>query len=500
MEKYILSIDQGTTSSRAILFDHAGVNVCQLQVELPQIYPHPGWVEHDPMEIWNLTREVLLGVVVKEDISFEQIEAIGITNQRETTIIWDKETGKPIYNAVVWQSKQSTEICEKIIEEGYEDFIQKKTGLRINPYFCASKIRWILDHVEGAQERAEKGELLFGTVDTWILWNLTKHQVHATDYSNASRTMLYNIFTLDWDDELLKLFNIPRSMMPEVKPSSTIFGYAEVLKPFTENKEIPISGIAGDQQASLFGQCCYEEGTAKSTYGTGCFMLMNIGTKPVLSKNGLLTTIAWGYNGEVKYALEGSVFIAGASIQWLRDGMMWLKQAKDSEKYALRVEDTDGVYVVPSFVGLGTPYWDNEVRGAMFGITRGTTKDHIIRATLEAIAYQANDLLNAMNQDSGKEITSLGVDGGATTNGFLMQFQSDISRVDIKLPKTLETTALGAAYLAGLAVGYWKDTNDILSLKKYQKEYHPQMDEDKVKDKCEGWQVAINAVRVFKRR
>ncbi|MGM9858216.1 MAG: glycerol kinase GlpK [Bacilli bacterium] len=499
MEKYILSIDQGTTSSRAILFDHNGNNVCQVQKDLEQIYPQPGWVEHDPIEIWNITREVAVEVVLKYNISFTQVDAIGITNQRETTIIWDKKTGKPIHNAVVWQSKQSQEICDELIAKGKSEFIKGKTGLNINPYFSASKIRWILDHVEGSQQRAEKGELLFGTIETWLIWNLTKGSSHVTDITNASRTLLFNINTMSWDDELLELFNIPKCMLPTVKECSDDFGYADQLLPFTDGKRIPIAGVAGDQQASLFGQCCYQKGKCKNTYGTGCFMLMNIGEKPVFDEHGLLTTIGWKLNGKVTYALEGSVFIAGAAVQWLKDGMKFLTKPKDSEKYAMRVDSCDGVYVIPAFVGLGTPYWDNEARGAMFGITRGTTKDHVIRATLESIAYQAKDLLEAMMEASNTELHSLCVDGGVTSNHFLMQFQANILGIEIKLPKTLETTALGAAYLAGLKVGFWNNLDEIVALKQYQDVFEPQFSKEDIDRRYNGWKKAVEATRVFKR-
>lgn len=499
MEKYILSIDQGTTSSRAILFDHNGNNVCQVQKDLEQIYPQPGWVEHDPIEIWNITREVAVEVVLKYNISFAQVEAIGITNQRETAIVWDKKTGLPIHNAVVWQSKQSQHICDNLIEQGYSTLIKEKTGLNINPYFSASKIRWILDNVEGSQQRAENGELLFGTIDTWLIWNLTKGMSHVTDVTNASRTLLFNINNMAWDDELLNLFNIPRCMLPTVKECSDDFGYADQLLPFTDGKRIPITGVAGDQQASLFGQCCYQKGKCKNTYGTGCFMLMNIGDKPVFDEHGLLTTVAWTLNGNVTYALEGSVFIAGAAVQWLKDGMKFLTKPKDSEKYATRVDSCDGVYVIPAFVGLGTPYWDNEARGAMFGITRGTTKDHVIRATLESIAYQAKDLLEAMMEASNIELHSLCVDGGVTSNHFLMQFQSNILGIEIKLPKTLETTALGAAYLAGLKVGFWNNLEEIVNLKQYQELFEPQFSEEDITRRYNGWKKAVEATRVFKR-
>lgn len=496
-KKYILAIDQGTTSSRAIIFDKKGNKISQAQLEFRQIFPASGWVEHDAEEIWHTTYEVIKEAINREEISTEDIAGIGITNQRETTVVWDRKTSKPIYNAIVWQSRQSKEICEDLINKGYKDLIHQKTGLLINPYFSASKVKWILDHVEGAKEKAKKGELAFGTIDTWLIWKLTKGKVHVTDYTNASRTCLFNINTLDWDDELLNLFEIDKSMLPEVKSSSEIYGYATRLKDLGDTL-IPIAGIAGDQQASLFGQGCFKEGDLKNTYGTGCFMLMNTGDKPVLSNNGLLTTIAWGINGKVTYALEGSVFIAGSSIQWLRDGLRFFEDARFSEIYATRIASCEGVYVVPSFVGLGAPYWDDDARGAIFGITRATCKEHIIRATLEAIAFQSKDVMEVMKQEANTEFTHLAVDGGACANNFLMQFQSDILNCNILRPKNLETTALGAAYLAGLATGVYKDTKEISKLKEIEKIFVPSRTLKNVNKIYKGWKDAVNATRQFK--
>lgn len=498
MEKYIISIDQGTTSTRAILFNKQGQNVMQSQNEFTQIYPQPGWVEHSPIEIWESVREVVFQVIIKKNISPEQIAAIGVTNQRETTVVWNKETGLPIYNAIVWQSRQTTSICEDLINKGYSKMVHEKTGLVINPYFSASKIKWILDNVEGARSLANEGKLLFGTIDTWIVWNLTAGKAHVTDYSNASRTLLFNINTLTWDDELLKLYDIPRSMLPTVKSSSEIYGYAERLSPWGGDENIPISGIAGDQQAALFGQCCFNKGDVKNTYGTGCFVLMNTGDKPVFSSNGLLTTLAWQINGKVNYALEGSVFVGGSAVQWLRDGLRMFKEAKDSERYATSVDSSNGVYVVPAFVGLGTPYWDNDARGAVFGITRGTTKEHLIRATLESIAFQSKDVMEVMQEEAGLKITSLRVDGGATANNFLMQFQSDILQSQVELPLILETTALGAAYLAGLAVGYWKDIEEVKAFHKINKVYSPKVCVEECNKAYSGWKKAVEATRLFK--
>ncbi len=448
MEKYILSLDQGTTSSRAILFNQAGQVVHIAQREFKQYFPKSGWVEHNAKEIWSSILSVIASVLSEKNIRPEQIAGIGITNQRETTVVWDKTTGEPIYNAIVWQSRQTTNICNELIEKGYENLFREKTGLLIDAYFSGTKVKWILDHVEGAREKANNGQLLFGTIDTWIIWKLTEGKVHVTDYSNASRTLMYNIYDLKWDEELLNILDVPSTMLPEVRPSSEIYGY--VSKNHFFGTSVPIAGIAGDQQAALFGQACFESGMVKNTYGTGCFMLMNTGEKAVRSNHGLLTTIAWGINGKVEYALEGSIFVAGSAIQWLRDGLRMIRNSTESENYAKRVESTDGVYVVPAFVGLGTPYWDSDVRGAVFGLTRGTTKEHFIRATLESLAYQTNDVLSAMEADSEISLKSLRVDGGVVKNNFLMQFQSDILDVPVERPAINETTALGAAYLAGL--------------------------------------------------
>ncbi|NVS32430.1 glycerol kinase GlpK, partial [Listeria monocytogenes] len=458
-KKYILALDQGTTSSRAMIIDEEGEVIGVAQEEFDQIFPKPGWVEHNANEIWASILAVIAGVLLKTNISSKEIAGIGITNQRETTVIWDKESGNPIYNAIVWQSRQTEDICKQLRKDGYEDTIRSKTGLLIDPYFAGTKARWILDHVDGAQERAEKGELLFGTIDTWLVWKLTGGRAHITDYSNASRTLLYNIYDLEWDDELLKMLNIPKAMLPEVRPSSEV--YADTVPYHFFGEEVPVAGIAGDQQAALFGQGCFEKGMAKNTYGTGCFLLMNTGEKAVRSENGLLTTLAWGIDGKVEYALEGSIFVAGSAIQWLRDGLRMVRQSSDSENYASRIESSDGVYVVPAFVGLGAPYWDSDVRGAVFGLTRGTEKEQFIRATLESLAYQTRDVLYAMEQDSGISLKTLRVDGGASANNFLMQFQSDILGVPVERPENKETTVLGAAFLAGLAVGVWKDKNEI---------------------------------------
>ncbi|EAF6929989.1 glycerol kinase, partial [Listeria monocytogenes] len=439
-KKYILALDQGTTSSRAMIIDEEGEVIGVAQEEFDQIFPKPGWVEHNANEIWASILAVIAGVLLKTNISSKEIAGIGITNQRETTVIWDKESGNPIYNAIVWQSRQTEDICKQLRKDGYEDTIRSKTGLLIDPYFAGTKARWILDHVDGAQERAEKGELLFGTIDTWLVWKLTGGRAHITDYSNASRTLLYNIYDLEWDDELLKMLNIPKAMLPEVRPSSEV--YADTVPYHFFGEEVPVAGIAGDQQAALFGQGCFEKGMAKNTYGTGCFLLMNTGEKAVRSENGLLTTLAWGIDGKVEYALEGSIFVAGSAIQWLRDGLRMVRQSSDSENYASRIESSDGVYVVPAFVGLGAPYWDSDVRGAVFGLTRGTEKEQFIRATLESLAYQTRDVLYAMEQDSGISLKTLRVDGGASANNFLMQFQSDILGVPVERPENKETTVL----------------------------------------------------------
>ena len=470
-KKYIMALDQGTTSSRAILFNNKGEILETAQKEFTQIYPKAGWVEHNPMEIWGSQSGVMREVIETAGITPDEIAGIGITNQRETTIVWDKNTGKPIYNAIVWQCRRTSDICHDLKEKGLEKIIKDKTGLLIDAYFSATKVKWILDNVEGAREKADKGDLLFGTVDTWLIWKLTHGKVHVTDYSNASRTMMYNIKELKWDEEILKELNIPLSMLPEVKPSSYVYGHTD--EQMLAGAQIPISGCAGDQQSALFGQTCFEEGSVKNTYGTGCFLLMNTGEKIVESKNGLITTIAWGIDNKIQYALEGSIFMGGTSIQWLRDELRMIKTAKDSETYANKVEDTNGVYVVPAFTGLGAPYWDMYARGTIVGLTRGSKKEHMIRATLESIAYQTKDVITVMEQDSDIKVKDLRVDGGASSNNFLMQFQSDILDVNIDRPEIIETTALGAAYLAGLAVGFYKNKNEITSKWKVQKEFTP---------------------------
>ena len=488
--KYIMALDQGTTSSRAILFDKEGNVVATSQKEFTQFYPKVGWVEHNPMEIWGSQSGVMREVLETNSIRPEEVCAIGITNQRETTIVWEKSTGKPIYNAIVWQCRRTSEICDELKEKGYEKLIKDKTGLILDAYFSATKIKWILDNVEGAREKAENGELLFGTVDTWLIWNLTRGKVHVTDYTNAARTMLYNIKELKWDDEILEILDIPKSMLPDVKPSSYIYGHTD--EGMLSGAQIPIAGCAGDQQAALFGQTCFEEGSAKNTYGTGCFMLMNTGENIVESKHGLLTTIAWGVDGKVEYALEGSIFIGGASIQWLRDELRVLYDAKQSEFYANSVKDTNGVYVVPAFAGLGAPYWDMYARGAIMGLTRGANRAHLVRATLESIAYQVKDVLNAMQEDSGLKLKDLRVDGGASSNNFLMQFQSDILDVNIDRPKVLETTALGAAYLAGLAVEFYNNKDEIKKSWIIDREFIPNMSDDKRNLLYKGWKKAVS--------
>ncbi|KAB2390657.1 MULTISPECIES: glycerol kinase GlpK [Bacillus cereus group] len=496
MKKYILSLDQGTTSSRAILFDKKGEIVHSAQKEFTQHFPKPGWVEHNAQEIWGSILAVIATCLSEADVKPEQIAGIGITNQRETTVVWDKTTSKPIYNAIVWQSRQTAEICDELKEKGYSKMVREKTGLLIDAYFSGTKVKWILDNVEGAREKAENGDLLFGTIDSWLVWKLSGGKAHVTDYSNASRTLMFNIHDLQWDDELLEMLTVPKSMLPEVRPSSEIYGETIDYHFFGQN--VPIAGVAGDQQAALFGQACFGEGMAKNTYGTGCFMLMNTGEKAVASEHGLLTTIAWGIDGKVNYALEGSIFVAGSAIQWLRDGMRMFKDASESEVYANRVESTDGVYVVPAFVGLGTPYWDSEVRGAMFGVTRGTTKEHFIRATLESLAYQTKDVLCAMEADSGIELKTLRVDGGAVKNNFLMKFQSDILDVPVERPVINETTALGAAYLAGLAVGYWKNQDEIKEQWHMDKRFEPTMEAKTSEELYAGWKKAIEATKAFK--
>ncbi|MFL0400430.1 glycerol kinase GlpK [Bacillus nitratireducens] len=496
MKKYILSLDQGTTSSRAILFNKEGKIVHSAQKEFTQHFPKPGWVEHNAQEIWGSILAVIATCLSEADVKPEQIAGIGITNQRETAVVWDKTTGKPIYNAIVWQSRQTVEICDELKEKGYSEMVREKTGLLIDAYFSGTKVKWILDNVEGAREKAENGELLFGTIDTWLVWKLSGGKAHVTDYSNASRTLMFNIHDLQWDDELLDMLTVPKSMLPEVRPSSEIYGETIDYHFFGQN--VPIAGVAGDQQAALFGQACFGEGMAKNTYGTGCFMLMNTGEKAVASEHGLLTTIAWGLDGKVNYALEGSIFVAGSAIQWLRDGMRMFKDASESEVYASRVASTDGVYVVPAFVGLGTPYWDSEVRGAMFGVTRGTTKEHFIRATLESLAYQTKDVLCAMEADSGIKLNTLRVDGGAVKNNFLMQFQSDMLDVPVERPVINETTALGAAYLAGLAVGYWKNQDEIKEQWHMDKRFTPVMEAETSEELYAGWKKAIEATKAFK--
>ncbi len=497
MESYILSIDQGTTSSRAILFNKQGELVHSSQKEFKQSYPKPGWVEHNANEIWGSVLSVLAAVLTESGIQQTQISGIGITNQRETTVVWNKKTGQPVYPAIVWQSRQTQSIIDELKKEELGDWFRDKTGLLLDPYFSGTKVKWILDQVEGAREAADKGELLFGTIDTWLIWKMTDGKVHVTDYSNASRTLLYNIFDLKWDEEICEKLGIPMQMLPEVKSSSEIYGETDPSIFF--GQKVPIAGIAGDQQAALFGQHCVEKGMAKNTYGTGCFMLMNTGEEAVKSDNGLLTTIAWGLDGKVVYALEGSVFVAGSAIQWLRDGMRMLKNAADSEVYAKRVPSTDGVYVVPSFVGMGTPHWDSEARGAVFGLTRGTEKEHFIRATLESLAYQTKDVLDCMEQDSGIGIQMLRADGGAVSNDFLMQFQSDILQKDVELARLNETTALGSAYLAGLATGFWRNLDDIQNLESTQKVFKPIMDETNRNDLYRGWKKAVAATREFSR-
>ncbi|MCT4780473.1 MULTISPECIES: glycerol kinase GlpK [Exiguobacterium] len=494
--KYILALDQGTTSSRAIIFDHDGHIVNSAQREFKQYFPQPGWVEHDANEIWGSILAVMADALGTADIKPSEIASIGITNQRETTVVWNKETGKPVYHALVWQSRQTSGICDELNARGLNQKFRDKTGLLIDAYFSGTKVKWILDNVEGAREQAENGELLFGTIDTWLVWKLSGGKTHITDYTNASRTLMYNIYEQKWDDELLEILTVPKSMLPEVRQSSEVYDNTVPYHFF--GFEVPIAGIAGDQQAALFGQTCFEPGEGKNTYGTGCFMLMNTGEKAVSSDHGLLTTIAWGVDGKVEYALEGSIFVAGSAVQWLRDGLRMLKNAKDSEGYALKVDSTEGVYVVPAFVGLGAPYWDSDVRGAIFGLTRGTEKEHFVRATLESLAYQTRDVLTAMEKDSGIELKTLRVDGGAVSNDFLMQFQADILGVPVDRPEINETTALGAAYLAGLAVGYWKDKAEIKKQWKLNRQFKPEMKEDDREQRYAGWQKAVEATMAFK--
>lgn len=490
MKKYILSLDQGTTSSRAIVFDHGG-NICAVaQKEFKQIFPQPGWVEHDPMEIWASQGSVAKEALLKLSLKAIDIAAIGITNQRETTVVWNKKTGLPIYNAIVWQDRRTADFCDELKKKGHAAIIQDKTGLVVDAYFSGTKIKWILDHVEGARALAQQGELAFGTIDTWLLWKLTEGKVHATDVSNASRTMLFNLHTMDWDDQLLTLLDIPKSLLPDVKSNSELYGYAHAIG----MEEVPIAGMAGDQQSALFGQMCTGSGMVKNTYGTGCFMLMNTGEKAVKSNNNLLTTVAWKVNGKVQYALEGSVFIAGAAVQWLRDGLKIIRSSSDVQQLAASVSDTEGVVVVPAYAGLGAPHWNPHARGTIFGITRGTTDAHIARATLESIAFQTYDVLKAMEADAGLPIAELRVDGGATVNDLMMQFQSDILGVQVLRPEVIETTALGAAYLAGLSVGYWKSVDEISAQWKVSGRFKPHMEEGIKKSKLQLWQKAIQAV------
>lgn len=486
MQKYIVALDQGTTSSRAIVFDHEQNIVAIGQKEFRQIYPQPGWVEHDPMEIWATQYGVLQEALIKAGITMADVAGIGITNQRETTIVWEKDTGKPIYNAIVWQCRRTAELCDTLKEEGWAEYIQSTTGLVIDAYFSATKISWILDHVPGARARAERGELLFGTVDSWLVWNLTNGAVHVTDYTNASRTMLYNVRDLNWDDTLLERLRIPRCMLPEVRNSSEIYGYVDA-----NGVQVPIAGIAGDQQAALFGQACFKKGSAKNTYGTGCFLLMHVGKQFIESKNGLITTIAATIHDEVEYALEGSIFVGGAVIQWLRDELHLIETSAESETYALELADNGGVYLVPAFTGLGAPYWDMYARGSILGLTRGTGRSHIVRAALESIAYQTNDVLQAMVEDAGVALTELKVDGGACQNDFLMQFQADIMNGMVRRPAITETTALGVAYLAGLAVGYWDSKEEIANRWQEQKRFMPQMQVSVRERNCAGWKKAI---------
>jgi len=484
--RYILALDQGTTSARAIIFDENGSAIGSAQKEFPQIYPKPGWVEHDPEVIWKTQYEMLEEVCTKNNISAHDIAAIGITTQRETTVIWDKNTGKPIYNAIVWQDKRTAPICEDLKNDGLEAYVRKATGLVIDAYFSGTKVKWLLDNVEGARERAEQGDLLFGTIDTWLIWKLTNGKEHATDYSNASRTMLYNIRTLEWDKKLLEALNIPKNILPKVKNSSGSFGHALI-----NEVEVPILGVAGDQQAALFGQLCFDPGTAKNTYGTGCFMLMNTGTEQFVSKSGLLTTIAWGIDGEITYALEGSVFIAGSAIQWLRDGLGLIETAADSEKIASEVINSEEVYVVPAFVGLGAPYWDMYARGGVFGLTQDTGKAHLVKATLDALAYQTKDVLLAMEKDTEIKLTKLKVDGGASANNLLMQFQADILNVPIERPKEIESTAMGVAYLAGIAAGIWSEEK-LRETKQLDRTFLPEMEEEDRNKLYRGWKKAVS--------
>ncbi len=494
MADYILSLDQGTTSSRAIIFDRKGNIVATAQKEFSQIFPQPGWVEHDANEIWSTQLGVATEAVLKAGLTINDIAAIGITNQRETTVVWDRDTSLPICNAIVWQDRRTAEYCDKLKKDGWAEKIQAKTGLVTDAYFSGTKVKWILDNVAGARNKAQRGELCFGTIDSWLLWKLTNGKVHATDVSNASRTLLYNIHELKWDEELLSLLGIPENMLPEVRSSSEVYGYTQTI---LSAKEVPVSGIAGDQQSALFGQMCTQPGMVKNTYGTGCFMLMNTGTKPVASKNNLLTTIAWKVNGEVQYALEGSVFIGGAVVQWLRDGLKIIQRSGDVETLASKVEDNGGVYLVPAFTGLGAPYWNQHARGTIVGITRGSSDAHIARAAVESIAFQSMDLMQSMQADAGLPIKEVRVDGGATVNNQLMQFQADIINTDVVRPQVTETTALGAAYLAGLAVGFWKDINELQQYWQKDKVFSPAMPDEKRNELQKNWKKAVKAAQAW---
>ena len=495
-KNYVMAIDQGTTSSRAIIFDRNGKKIGSSQKEFPQYFPKSGWVEHNANEIWNSVQSVIAGAFIESGIRPEAIAGIGITNQRETTVVWDKTTGQPIANAIVWQSRQSSPIADQLKADGHTEMIHEKTGLVIDAYFSATKVRWLLDNIEGAQEKADNGELLFGTIDSWLVWKLTDGQVHVTDYSNASRTMLYNIHKLEWDQEILDLLNIPSSMLPEVKSNSEVYGHTRSYHFY--GSEVPIAGMAGDQQAALFGQMAFEKGMIKNTYGTGAFIVMNTGEEPQLSDNDLLTTIGYGINGKVYYALEGSIFVAGSAIQWLRDGLRMIESSPQSEEIAAKAKGDNEVYVVPAFTGLGAPYWDSDARGAVFGLTRGTTKEDFVRATLQAVAYQSKDVIDTMKKDSGIDIHLLKVDGGAAKNDLLMQFQADILDIDVQRAANLETTALGAAYLAGLAVGFWKDLDELKSMAEEGQMFTPEMPAEERDNLYEGWKQAVAATQTFK--
>lgn len=494
MDTFMLSLDQGTTSTRALLVDRSGKIVDMAREELPLHYPHPGWVEADALFIWESTKKVISALLSKTGVTAEQIAGIGITNQRETTVVWDKASGEPIHRAIVWQSRQTADICERLKADGHEQTFHDRTGLIIDAYFSGTKVNWLLEHVDGARERAERGELLFGTIDTWLIWKLTGGHVHVTDVTNASRTLMFNIHDRRWDDELLHILNIPKAMLPEVRSSSEVYG---LLDAGLLGRPVPVAGAAGDQQAALFGQNAFQEGSTKNTYGTGCFMLMNTGSKAIVSQKGLLTTIAWEVDGQIEYALEGSVFVAGAAIQWLRDGLKLIDSAGETEAYASEVESSDGVYVVPAFVGLGTPYWNSDVRGAVFGLTRGTSKAHFVRAVLESLAYQTKDVLSVMEEESGLPLKSLSVDGGAVTNNLLMQFQSDLLGVPVERPVVNESTALGAAFLAGLAVGFWESREELAKLRQVDRIFEPSMDGQKRDELYSGWHRAVKAAMAF---